>query len=81
MELREMSQDEKTRAFAEAREAYLRDEASALNSARDEGIKEGRKEGIKEGRKEGRKEGIDIAMEKMRLFGMSEEEIKIILSL
>ena len=77
MELREMSQDEKTRAFAEAREAYLRDEASALNSARDEGIKEGRKEGIKEGRKE----GIDIAMEKMRLFGMSEEEIKIILSL
>ena len=73
MELREMSQDEKTRAFAEAREAYLRDEASALNSARDEGIKEGRKEG--------RKEGIDIAMEKMRLFGMSEEEIKIILSL
>ena len=72
-----MSQDEKTRAFAEAREAYLRDEASALNSARDEGIKEGRKEGIKEGRKE----GIDIAMEKMRLFGMSEEEIKIIMAL
>ncbi|MCM3173876.1 hypothetical protein [Paenibacillus sp. MER 99-2] len=52
-----LSQDEQARQQYEARQKFLRDEASMIEGAREEGLKKGMEEGIKEGIKEGLKEG------------------------
>ena len=72
MVIHQMSADEKIQELARLREKALHDEASALSSAR----KEGRGEGIAEGRTEER----NILIEKMRKKGMTEEQIKELLS-
>ena len=87
VKLRQMSADEKIRWEAYYREKRLHDEASALGSARREGIKEGvelgRAEGRPEGRAEGRAEGAqslkESLIQKWRKSGMTDEQIKALL--
>ena len=95
--LRAMSSDTLARQMAEMREAHLHDEATALESAREEGREKGIAEGIakgiakgrEEGRAEGREEGIieginagqQMIIERMRRAGMTEEQIKGVLSI
>ena len=83
--LHEMSLDEEVREMARLREKWILDEASALGNAEKRGIEKGRKEGREEGREEGRKEGIEtglnVAAQKMRDSGMTEEQIQKILNL
>lgn len=67
--LREMSNDTTARQMAQMREAHLHDEASALESAREEGYSQGRDEEKKK------------IIDKMRLSGMMEEQINAILSM
>lgn len=86
--LRELSADEKVRQEAYYREKRLHDEASALGSARREGLAEGmekgraqgRAEGRAEGRAQGRAEGMMEARQafavRMREMGMNEEQIR-----
>ncbi|MDR2044338.1 MAG: Rpn family recombination-promoting nuclease/putative transposase [Clostridium sp.] len=58
----ELSQDEKVRMIAEAREKARRDEADRIAGARNEGIRLGRDEGIRLGRDEGSLAGrLEIA--------------------
>ena len=66
--IRHLSADEKVREEARYREKRLHDEANALGGARKEGIAEGRAERERE------------LAEKMRSQGLSEEQIKAILS-
>ena len=63
MIIHEMSDDEKIQELARLREKALHDEASALSTAR------------KEGRAEGRAEERAKAIARMRLDGLSEEQI------
>ena len=83
--LRAMSSDTLARQMAEMREAHLHDEATALESAREEGREEGIAKGREEGREEGRTEGINagqqMIIERMRRAGMTEEQIKGVLSI
>ena len=83
--LRAMSSDTLARQMAEMREAHLHDEATALESAREEGREKGIEEGIAKGREEGRTEGINagqqMIIERMRRAGMTEEQIKGVLSI
>jgi flagellar biosynthesis/type III secretory pathway protein FliH len=44
-----LSQDEQARQHYEARQKFLRDEASMIEGAREEGLKEGLEEGIQKG--------------------------------
>ena len=85
--IRHLSADEKIRQEAFYREKQIHDEASALNSARREGMAEGeaigivkgRAEGRAEGKAEGRAEGRAAARhaiaETMRKKGYTEKEI------
>ena len=80
----DLSEDTKIREMARLREKALHDEASALANAKNEGKAEGRAEGISIGEAKGRAEGkaeaeADI-IKKMKAYGMSEEQIKAILS-
>lgn len=68
----DMSEDTKTRELARLREKALHDEASALKQAKNEGRAEGIEEGIAEAR--------NSIIAKMRAMGMSEEQIKAIVS-
>ena len=89
--LRKMSADEKELRLIEQREKMIRDEQSAINYAKRQGIEEGREQGIEEGMEKGREQGIEEGMEKgmerernmiiesMRRAGMSEEQIQRIL--
>ena len=89
--LRELSADEKVRTEAYYREKRLHDEASAINSAKREGIAEGLAQGLEQGREEGlakgletglakgRADGINEIIEKMRRSGMTDEQINLIL--
>ncbi|MEC0126439.1 hypothetical protein [Paenibacillus pabuli] len=52
-----LSQDEQARQQYEARQKFLRDEASMIEGAREEGLKKGLEEGIQKGIEEGIKEG------------------------
>lgn len=91
--LRAMSSDTLARQMAEMREAHLHDEATALESAREEGREKGIAEGIAKGREEGRAEGREegiteginagqqMIIERMRRAGMTEEQIKGVLSI
>ncbi len=90
--LHEMSADEEMREIARLREKAIRDERSAMNYARREGIKEGmekgEKKGIKKGIEIGEKKGVEKGAKKkmeevkakMRSKGFTEEQIKDILS-
>ena len=80
----DLSEDTKIREMARLREKALHDEASALANAKNEGKAEGRAEGISIGEAKGRAEGkaeaeTDI-IKKMKAYGMTEEQIKAILS-
>ncbi len=89
----DMSDDTKTRELARWREKSLLDMMSSLDTAKNEGLKIGRQEGVKIGRQEGvkigRQEGVKIGRDeeraaiisKLRLSGMTEEEINRILNL
>lgn len=82
--LRQLSADEKVRQEAYYREKRLHDEASALGTARREGLAEGmekgRAEGRAQGRAEGRAEGMMEARQafavRMREMGMDEVQIR-----
>ncbi|MBQ8568379.1 MAG: Rpn family recombination-promoting nuclease/putative transposase [Oscillospiraceae bacterium] len=71
----DMSEDTRIRELARMREKALHDEATALKSARNEGIAEG----IEKGKAEGRAEERARMIESMKIYGMSEEQIKNIL--
>ncbi|MCR5121214.1 MAG: hypothetical protein K6B74_02210 [Ruminococcus sp.] len=70
--LRTLSADEKTRQEVYYREKRLHDEASALYSAR--------AEGLAEGRAKGRTDRDNELIEKWRKKGFTEEQIKELLS-
>lgn len=71
--LHEMSADEELQEMARLREKWAHDEASAISNAEKRGEKRGRKEGMEKGKEE--------IIQKMRKSGMSEEQIKTILSI
>lgn len=84
----DLSEDTKIREMARLREKALHDEASALANAENKGIEKGRAEGISIGEAKGRAEGeakgraeaeADI-IAKLKAYGMTEEQIKAILS-
>ena len=75
VKLRQMSADEKIRWEAYYREKRLHDEASALGSARREGIKEGVERGRAEGRAEGAQSLKESLIQKWRKSGMTDEQI------
>ena len=68
----DMSEDTKIREIARLREKALHDEASALKNAK--------AEGREKGRAEGRAEGEANIIAKMKAFGMTDEQIKAIIS-
>ncbi len=70
------SEETRIKEIARLREKALHDEASALKKAREEGRAEGRAEGIAEVRAE--REARLIA--NMKDFGLTEEQIKAIIS-
>ena len=78
--LRQLSADEKVRQEAYYREKRLHDEASALGSARREGIAIGLEQGRAEGEAKGRAEGASALKEKLaqkwRAAGMTEQQIQ-----
>lgn len=76
----DMSEDTKIRELARLREKSLHDEASALKQATEKGKAEGRAEGIAIGEESGRAEERNSIIEKMRAMGMTEEQIKNLLS-
>ncbi|MTW19472.1 hypothetical protein [Allochromatium palmeri] len=63
--LRALSADEEARYWAEAREKALRDEATLLLEAREEGHQEGREEGRQEGEQIGLQKGRQEAAREM----------------
>lgn len=70
-----LSQDEQARQEYEARQKFLRDEASMIEGAREEGLKKGLEEGIKEGIKEGEAESKRKIAQNMLALGLDEEII------
>ena len=64
-----MSENEKIKEMAEAREAYLRDQRSAFSYYREQGIEEGRQESLEE------------VLDLMRKMGASENLIQATLDL
>ncbi len=78
--LHEMSADEEMREIARLREKAIRDERSAMNFAKREGVKEGIEIGEKRGEKRGEKKKQEEIIAKMRSKGFTEEQIKDILS-
>ena len=73
--LREMSADEQIREEACRREKRLRDEATALNHARKEGVAEGEAIGEARGRAEGKSQRDAELAEMWRKKGFTEEQI------
>jgi predicted transposase YdaD len=76
VEYAKLSNEEQQRLRDFYEEIRKHDEATALGSARREGIAEGRAAGIAEGRAEGRAEERIALAEKMRQNGYTEEQIK-----
>ena len=66
--------------MARIREKALHDEASALANAENKGIEKGISIGEAKGRAEGKAEAETDIIKKMKAYGMSEEQIKAILS-
>lgn len=93
IKLHEMSEDEKTKEIARSREKWLHDRVSALGYAKRTGMAEGMEKGIAkgmakgmakghakglaEGEEKAKKEMID----KMRLSGMTEEQIQHVINI
>lgn len=77
----DMGKSRELREIARKREEELHERASMLGSARAEGIAEGIAQGILKGRAEGEASGIDKMIEKLRLSGMTEEQISVILAM
>ena len=82
--LYDMSDNAKLREIARIREKALHDEASQMKAARDEGISigiaQGIEQGISQGMEKGRIERETEIISKLRAKGMSENEIKALLS-
>ncbi|MBP0965952.1 MAG: Rpn family recombination-promoting nuclease/putative transposase [Oscillospiraceae bacterium] len=80
----DMSDNAKLREIARIREKALHDEASQMKAARDEGISigiaQGIEQGISQGMEKGRIERETEIISKLRAKGMSESEIKALLS-
>lgn len=82
-----MSDDEKLRELAEMREKALHVEATALGHAKREGIdigigigiKQGMQQGIQQGINQGRQEAHDAFIEQMKLSGIPQETIDMII--
>ena len=74
------SEETRIREIARLREKALHDEASALKNAKAEGRAEGEAIGMVKGRAEGRAEGEASIIAKMKVFGMTEEQIRRIIS-
>ena len=74
------SEETRIREIARLREKALHDEASALKNAKAEGRAEGEAIGMVKGRAEGRAEGVASIIAKMKAFGMTEEQIRKIIS-
>ena len=74
--LRQLSADEQVRVEAHYREKRLHDEATALGSARREGIAEGKAKGEAIGIVKGKTAAYSDVAEKMRQKGYTEEQIK-----
>lgn len=79
----DMSEDTRIREEARMREKALHDEASALYNAKKEGLAEGEAKGLAKGLVEGEANGLvkgrSEIIEKMRAFGMTDEQIQAIL--
>ena len=79
----ELSEDERTRLLAEAREKYRLDEEARREDAYEDGEEKGRREGLQEGRREGLQEvarrlllkaqSVEMVAE---VTGLSLEEVK-----
>ena len=72
-----MSEEEKAKEIAEAREAYLKDQRNAFYYYEEKGIEKGRLEG----KQEGRLECLEDVLELMRKEGASESLIQATLDL
>lgn len=70
-----LSQDDQARQQYEARQKFLRDEASMIEGAREEGLKKGLEEGIKEGIKEGEAESKRKIAINMLALGLDQDII------
>lgn len=75
--IREMSEDEKVREMVRLREKTMRDEASRLEDARNEGIAEGMTKGIAQGIAQERANII----KRMGEAGIDEETIRTLLNM
>lgn len=67
-----MSEDERTKEIARSREKWLHDEVSKIGHARREGFDEGISEGITKEREQ--------MIKRMRLNGMTDEQIRHIIN-
>ncbi|MCL2053657.1 MAG: Rpn family recombination-promoting nuclease/putative transposase [Oscillospiraceae bacterium] len=73
--VRDMSEDTRIREAARIREKAMHDEASAMNSARREGVEQGIRQGIQQGLQQGVRQGRQQMLDKLRELGISEEII------
>ncbi|MBQ8780616.1 MAG: hypothetical protein IJZ72_02940 [Oscillospiraceae bacterium] len=64
----DISEDTKVREIARLREKAMHDEASALKNAKEEGREEGRAEG--------REEERNATIQKMKVLGFTDEQIR-----
>ena len=74
--LEEISEDEKLRKIAEVRERWERDELSAQDYWKENGLAEGRAQGLEQGLEQGREEGLEIGRTEGREMGLKEGEKK-----
>ena len=79
--LRDLNNDKEMRQRALEREMLLHDKASVLGKAERNGIEKGISIGMEKGVSIGMEKGVADMVEKMRRSGMSEEQIKKILSM
>ncbi|WP_427179709.1 Rpn family recombination-promoting nuclease/putative transposase [Paenibacillus sp. TC-CSREp1] len=74
-----LSQDEQARQEYEARQKFLRDEASMIEGAREEGLKEGIKEGEAESKRKIALNMLALGLDEeiiMKATGLSSSELK-----
>ena len=76
----DMSEDTRIREIARLREKALHDEASALKSAKNEGIAQGIAQGMAQGMAQGEAMERNRTIERMKDLGMTEDQIKAIYS-
>lgn len=93
IKLHEMSEDEKTKEIARSREKWLHDRVSALGYAKRTGMAEGMEKGLAKGMAKGMAKGHAKGLaegeekakkeiiEKMRLSGMTEEQIRHVINI